>query len=110
MEAFSTRSRISDSYSSPTKPATGSAVKPERNLLAAILGRAILDLYGEAATSQITIRSARAWLFSPIDFSTAFSFGWVAQQLNLDPMAIRTHLQTFGEDKEILLKSLTFLR
>ena len=110
MEAFATRSRISDSVASSTNPDASVSVKAERNLLAAILGRAILDLYGEAATSQIMIRSARAWLFSPIDFSTAFSFGWVAQQLNLDPMAIRTHLQTFGEDKEILLKSLTFLR
>jgi len=36
--------------------------KPERNLVAAIIGRAIVDAYCEAEITQSVRREARAWL------------------------------------------------
>ena len=86
------------------------AVKPERNLLAAVLGRAILDLYGEAATDRIIIASARNWLYGPLDCEREFSFGWVASNLNLDPVVLREKLHGYSYERESLLKCLNFLR
>lgn len=85
-------------------------IRSDRNLLAAIMGRAILDLYGEAVTSRLTMASARAWLYDPIEEDKIFSFGWVAKQLDLDPIVVREHLIDCSYDKEKLVKCLSFLR
>ncbi|MCI5066390.1 hypothetical protein MRY87_11760 [bacterium] len=74
---------------------------PERNLLMAILERAILDFVGN---DQREVRQAEEWLFEeeqgtelaqreerPI---APFSFAWVCQQLDLD---IRFILQTIKD-------------
>jgi len=57
---------------------------PERNLLMAILERAILDFVGN---QQKEIDAAEEWLF-PADEdeikAEVFSFPWICQQLNLD--------------------------
>lgn len=86
------------------------AVKPERNLLAAILGRTILDLYGEVVSDRLTIASARNWLYSPLDFDREFSFGWVAMHLDLDPLILREKLKVYHREPENMLKCLNYLR
>lgn len=84
--------------------------KAERNLLAAIMGRAILDLLGDAAIDRLVVANARAWLYDPLDFEAAFSFGWVSRTLNIDPIIIRNQISNYSEDRESLLKALKYLR
>lgn len=91
-------------------PAKRKAVKPERNLLAAVLGRAILDLYGDTVTDRIIVARARNWLNGPLDFEQEFSFAWVAKQLDLDPVTIRHYLHTYAKEPETLIKCLNYLR
>ncbi|MDC0357739.1 hypothetical protein OAO01_02910 [Oligoflexia bacterium] len=56
---------------------------PERNLLMAILERAILDYVGN---EQREVEEAKGWLFNDLHDSafTEFSFPWICQQLDLD--------------------------
>ena len=57
---------------------------PERNLLMAVLERAILDFVGN---DQKEVNHAEQWLFEDEEKSndqTPFSFAWVCQQLDLD--------------------------
>ncbi len=60
---------------------------PERNLLMAILERAILDYVGN---DQKELEQSTAWIFGDLEESnpTEFSFPWVCQQLDLDTMSI----------------------
>ena len=60
---------------------------PERNLLMAILERAIRDYVGNC---QDEVEAAQDWIFEenlnrPY---RAFSFSWICQQLDLDPRKI----------------------
>lgn len=84
--------------------------KPERNLLAAIMGRAILDLCGETAVSSKTVASARMWIYEPLNYDEAFSFGWVSLNLNLDPLTIRHQISSYSGNREELVRCLKFLR
>ncbi|MCB0340368.1 MAG: hypothetical protein KDD53_12225 [Bdellovibrionales bacterium] len=56
---------------------------PERNLLLAVLERAILDFVGNDAKES---ESAATWLFdeSDEDDSEQFTFPWICNQLGLD--------------------------
>lgn len=57
---------------------------PERNLLVAILTRAILDFVGN---EKKEIEAAEDWIFGEITSShpvTPYSFRWVCQHLDLD--------------------------
>lgn len=56
---------------------------PERNLLMAVLERAILDLVGNDPREA---EQANDWLFGDLDNPTydEFSFPWVCQELDLD--------------------------
>lgn len=57
---------------------------PERNLLMAMLERAILDFVGNKETE---ITEAEEWLFSDkggSDGAETFSFAWVCEHLDLD--------------------------
>ena len=56
---------------------------PERNLLMAILERAILDYLGNQNSEAM---SAEEWIFGEHSsrFMESFSFPWVCQQLDLD--------------------------
>ena len=67
-----------DSFTEPSQRGT-----PERNLLMAILERAILDYVGN---DQKELEQATQWIFSDLDDeqATEFSFPWVCQQLDLD--------------------------
>lgn len=60
-------------------PRPVSTVKPERDLLSAVLARAFLDLVSSDAEER---RSALAWINDKED-NKAFSFVWVMRHLDL---------------------------
>ena len=78
-------------------------VKPERNLLAAVLARAICDAFGSAQCD-------RQWLFGAITPCRAFSFAWVSQHLDLDPVALQHTLRGYEGNPDILNERLSLLR
>lgn len=87
-----------------------SPVKPERNLLAAVLARAICDAFGTAQCERHVVRSARQWIFSEMTPTIPFSFAWLALQLDLEPAELQVTLRGYEcnpdglEDKLALLK------
>ncbi|MCC6933443.1 MAG: hypothetical protein IT292_09345 [Deltaproteobacteria bacterium] len=85
-------------------------IKPERNLLAAVLARAICDAFGSAQCDRHVVRSARQWLFGPLTPTRAFSFAWVTQHLDLDPAALQVTLKNYEQTPEILQERLSLLR
>ncbi len=66
---------------------------PERRLLLAILERAILDYVGN---DHREIQEAEEWLFgeSATEKNVQFSFGWLCEQLDLDPIKIAGHIKS----------------
>lgn len=72
-------------------------VIPERNLLAAMIGRAICDAFGSANVTAGDRRKARHWLFCEIEYDKPYSFGWTAAHLDLNPLIIQKCLR---EDQE----------
>lgn len=85
-------------------------IKPERNLLAAVLARAICDAFGSAQCDRHIVRSARQWLFGKLTPSRAFSFAWVAQHLDLDPIALQQTLRSYEGQPEMIQERLSLLR
>ena len=85
-------------------------VKPERNLLAAVLARAICDAFGSAQCDRHVVRSARQWLFGKLTPTRAFSFAWVAQHLDLDPIALQQTLRGYEGNPVMLQERLSLLR
>lgn len=85
-------------------------IKPERNLLAAVLARAICDAFGSAQCDRHIVRSARQWLFGSLTPSKAFSFAWVAQHLDLEPAALQHTLKGYESSPEMLQERLGLLR
>ena len=85
-------------------------VKPERNLLSAVLARAICDAFGSAQCDRHVVRSARQWLFGALTPTRAFSFAWVAQHLDLDPVALQHTLKSYENDPDMLQERLSLLR
>jgi len=86
------------------------SIKPERNLLAAVLARAICDAFGSAQCDRHVVRSARQWLFGKLTPSRAFSFAWVAQHLDLDPIALQQTLRCYEGDPDMIQERLSLLR
>ncbi len=86
------------------------SIKPERNLLAAVLARAICDAFGSAQCDRHVVRSARQWLFGKLTPSRAFSFAWVAQHLDLDPIALQQTLRSYESNPEMIQERLSLLR
>jgi len=85
-------------------------VKPERNLLAAVLARAICDAFGSAQCDRHVVRSARQWLFGKLTPARSFSFAWVAQHLDLDPSALQHTLKGYEHNPTMLEERLSMLR
>jgi hypothetical protein len=85
-------------------------VKPERNLLSAVLARAICDAFGPAHCERHVVRSARQWLFGKICISQSFSFGWVATNLDLDPLELQKNLRRLENKPEEIQERLSLLR
>ena len=87
-----------------------SPVKAERNLLAAVLARAICDAFGTAHCERHIVRSARQWLFGKLTPKKPFSFAWVALHLDLDPIALQESLRTYENNPEEIQERLTLLK
>ncbi len=87
-----------------------SLVKPERNLLAAVLARAICDAFGTAHCERHVVRSARQWLFGKMNAKKPFSFAWVCLHLDLDPISLQDCLRSYEGNPEKLQERLTLLR
>jgi len=87
-----------------------SPVKPERNLLAAVLARAICDAFGTAQCERHVVRSARQWLFGKLTPKEAFSFAWVAIHLDLDPSSLQHSLRGYENNPDEIQERLTLLR
>jgi hypothetical protein len=95
----------SDSDSEASSP-----VKAERNLLAAVLARAICDAFGTAHCERHIVRSARQWLFGRLTPKKAFSFAWVAMHLDLEPLALQESLRSYEGNPEAIQERLTLLK
>ena len=87
-----------------------SPVKPERNLLAAVLARAICDAFGSAQCDRHEVRSARQWLFGQLTPKLPFSFAWVAIHLDLEPNSLQETLRKYEGDPALIEERLNFLR
>lgn len=87
-----------------------SPVKPERNLLAAVLARAICDAFGTAHCERHVVRSARQWLFGKLTPKKPFSFAWVALHLDLDPLSLQHSLRGYEGNPEEIQERLSMLR
>ena len=87
-----------------------SPVKAERNLLAAVLARAICDAFGTAHCERHIVRSARQWLFGKLTPKRPFSFAWVALHLDLDPVSLQGSLRSYEKAPAELQERLTLLR
>ena len=84
--------------------------KPERNLLAAVLSRAICDAFGSAYCERHVVRSARQWLFGTLDAKKIFSFAWVATHLDLDPFELQMSLRAYEKNPEEVADRLALLK
>ena len=89
---------------------SSSPVKPERNLLAAVLARAICDAFGTAHCERHIVRSARQWLFGKLTPKKPFSFAWVALHLDLEPVALQDSLRGYEGNPEEIQERLTLLK
>ena len=87
-----------------------SPVKPERNLLAAVLARAICDAFGSAHCERHIVRSARQWLFGKLTPKRPFSFAWVAIHLDLEPVSLQESLRGYESNPAEIQDRLTLLR
>ncbi|MDD2943367.1 MAG: hypothetical protein PHC51_10430 [bacterium] len=100
----------SDEFAEDNDNSSDKNIKPERNLLAAVLARAICDAFGSAQCDRHVVRSARQWLFGALTPTRSFSFAWVAHHLDLDPLALQGTLKNYEGDPEILQERLSLLR
>jgi hypothetical protein len=87
-----------------------SRVVSERNLLAAMLARAICDAFGVAQTEPHVRREARYWLFCELLPGKPFSFAWTALQLDLDPAIMQRALKEQSKDPLLIAEKLAILR
>ena len=87
-----------------------SQVKPERNLLAAVLARAICDAFGTTHCERHIVRSARRWIFGKLTPKEAFSFAWVALHLDLEPVELQNNLRDYEDDPAAIQDRLALLK
>ena len=62
---------------------------PEKELLVAVLDRAVLDLYGTNAPLK---EEATDWIFGNGSSDWAFSFEWICEQLGLEVTAVKERI------------------
>jgi len=92
------------------------SVSPEKNLLAAIVNRAIADIVTSnlRGTSSHSKECVEALNWVKADVMTPFSFVWICQQLGLDHGIVRKrisdiHKESSAPEKRFMLTSRTFL-
>jgi hypothetical protein len=66
--------------------------KAERNLIAAVVSRAIEDGFGLTNHARCTRRTAKEWIICDSDENTPFTFAWCCLMLDLKPELIRLSL------------------
>lgn len=71
---------------------------PEKELLIAILDRAVLDYCGREGELH---DKAKEWLFSDPDFENAFSFAAICDHLKLNPIAVRERIIKLNIPKNV---------
>ncbi len=79
--------------------------KSERQLLAAILARAICDALGPMNIERHIRRQARCWLFRKLTPKKPFTLAWVAQHLDLDPVALQERLFYLRDNPQAALEA-----
>ncbi|MCX7952433.1 MAG: hypothetical protein N2654_02200 [Deltaproteobacteria bacterium] len=84
--------------------------KAERNLLAAVLARAICDAFGSADVEKHVRRTARQWIFGSNDPSKPFSFEWVCNSLEIDPFELRRMLRNYELDPKLFEDKFSLLK
>lgn len=87
-----------------------SKIKPERNLLAAVLARAICDAFGTAHCERHVVRSARRWIFGKLTPKVPFSFAWVSIHLDLDPIELQDNLRDYEDNPDAIQDRLALLK
>lgn len=87
-----------------------STVRSERNLLAAVLARAICDAFGVAQTEAHIRRSAKHWLFCKLLPRKPFSFAWIAAQLDLNALTLQEQLRAQSQDPLLIAEKLAILK
>jgi hypothetical protein len=71
---------------------------PEKRLLAAILARAIVDYLGDRRDDNKALQlGLPVWLFRSEE---EFSFKWICDHLELDPIALRNRLRQWKQGNE----------
>lgn len=79
-------------YDTPLNSSPNETGTPERNLLTAILERAILDFVGNDSKQ---VEHAEKWLFAPQNSNDfrPFSFEWVCERLDLNAKSIEENIR-----------------
>jgi hypothetical protein len=72
---------------------------PERNLMAAILERALIDAIGQSLELRASLkRQARLWINERFEvLAPCWSFEWICEQLDLDPELVRKFAIEHGQ-------------
>ena len=62
-----------------------------KTLYAAVLARAICDAFSTTYVDHAVRREASAWLllWDDVDYKEEFTFPWVCEHLDLDPISLR---------------------
>lgn len=74
--------------------------KPERNLLAAMLSRAICDAFGDAHCEGHFKRQARSWIFARLQPTRPYTFAWTAAELDINAAELQRNLRN-ADDKRV---------
>src|SRR5689334_11561583 len=98
---------IANSFEREEEQGALSPAVPERNLLSAILARAILDAFATSKCDKHIVKNARRWLFEELAPKRPFSFAWVALELDLDPASLQRSLRGYEISTEAVQERLT---
>ena len=72
---------------------------PEKNLLVAMLERALLDYFGNQPAER---EEADAWLFNDADESEEFSFPWICSELELNRERVLARLVEMNSGTSVM--------
>ena len=73
-------------------------ISPERELLIAVLDRAVLDYCGREGELH---ERAKEWIFGPQDEDNLFSFSSICHYLSIDINALRARIKTLNIPKGV---------
>ncbi len=79
-------------------PSRKNEITPERELLIAVLDRAVLDYCGREGELH---EKAKEWLFGKDEGDDLFSFGSICHYLSIDPSALRNRINTLDIPKNV---------